>query len=75
MMEYAKAQNPAEWFSKFDCECDRNKIKINTQKIEALRFFVARSAKHWYEGNLNKIDRINWSEWRNSFFSIFIDKG
>ncbi|XP_044743428.1 uncharacterized protein LOC123305702 [Chrysoperla carnea] len=73
--KYDKTQNPSEWFSKFESECDRNKIKSGTQMIEALRFFVAGSAKHWYEGNLKKFGLTNWSEWRNSFFSIFIDKG
>lgn len=64
-----------EWMSRFEGECDRNHILIDSKKIQALRFFVDGIPKDWYESNLQKIGLQDWSEWKRIFFTVFEDKG
>ncbi|XP_024085648.1 uncharacterized protein LOC106673706 [Cimex lectularius] len=75
LQKFDKTQNPTEWFSRFESECARNKINNMPQVIEALRFFLTGSANRWYDSSLKKIGLTDLHTWRNSFLTVFGDKG
>lgn len=43
-----------EWLRKFEGEWDRLLIVCDKIKIQALRFYLAKTPKDWYETNLSK---------------------
>lgn len=73
--KFDKNQNPTEWINQYEKECARHNIMSETNKIEALRFFVIGSSKDWYEANIRKLGLENWTAWKESFLTVFIDKG
>lgn len=73
--KFDKKQNSIEWMNQFENECSRHNIINETNKIEVLRFFTDGPSRDWYETNLKKIGLVNWSDWKNSFFTVFVDKG
>lgn len=73
--KFDKKQNCMKWLERYESECVRHNVTSITKMIEILRFFVDGPAKDWYETNFKKIGLVNWSAWRNSFLTVFIDKG
>jgi hypothetical protein len=73
--KFDRKLNAKEWMTRFEKECERNKIGTDVRKIEALRFFLSGTANDWYESNLTKIGIQDWVKWKESFNLIFINKG
>lgn len=64
------------WLSRFEDECHRFQLNLDSDKIQTLRFFVTGPAEVWYETNLKKIGlEAPWRIWKDSFLNVFVDKG
>jgi len=71
-----KQYDSMSWLSRFEDECHRFQIVSDSDKVQALRFFVIGSAGDWYESNLKKIGlNTPWKCWKDSFLNVFVDKG
>lgn len=74
--KFDRKLNVIEWLSRFENECERNKIRDGSKRVEALRFFlISGSPNDWYQTNMKKIGLANWPEWKRSFLHVFGEKG
>ncbi|KAI2800826.1 hypothetical protein BLOT_012398 [Blomia tropicalis] len=63
--------NVSFFMEKFELECSKFNIKNDDEKIEALRVFMTSSALHWYDSNLVRIGKRDWTSWMESMKSVF----
>ena len=67
-------QNASEWLDSFKAECARYNIEEEVQKVKCLKLFLQDRAKDWYDANVIKISKEDWSLWEISFLKVFSAK-
>lgn len=73
--KFDRKTNGEQWLIDYEQECARASINEEAMKIECLKAFLDDELHDWYDASALKLDRNDWSAWKEAFVQVFGVKG
>lgn len=73
--KFDRRMNGEQWISDYEKECERANVVEGSMKIDCLKACLEEECLDWYDACVLKLERDDWSCWKNSFVDTFGTRG